>query len=84
MARTPVSDLSHFGGTIPAEVPPAARRLAAYIGSIVQAATASPSGEIIPTPLHCRRRPAKEAVSRPPRRPSPGRPRRDPLEMPGL
>lgn len=47
------------------EAPAPARRLALYLGRIVEAATASPSGETIRTPLPCRRRPG--------RKPCPGR-----------
>lgn len=61
-----VTDFSHLVGAIGApEAPAPARRLALYLAAVVEAGTAASTGEVIATPLPCRRRPA--------RRPCPGR-----------
>lgn len=61
-----VTDLSHMeGADLDRDAPPEARRLALYLGRIVEAATANAPGETIRTPIPCRRRPG--------RKPCPGR-----------
>jgi hypothetical protein len=53
-----VSDLRHFLD-MPEDVPGPARKLAAHLGSIVKAATATKTGAAWETALPCRRRPGK-------------------------
>jgi hypothetical protein len=66
MGDTWVTDMRHFpppDEVLPESYAPA-RRLAAYLGSIVSAASVAPSSEVVDTALRCRRRPG--------RRPCPG------------
>jgi hypothetical protein len=62
-----VIDMRHYEGVDQLEGAQygATKRFAAYVGHIVGAATATPPGQIVHTPLPCRRRPG--------RRPCPGR-----------
>lgn len=62
-----VTDMGHFleDGRLPLDIPAPAWRFAAYLGAVIEAATAHAFGEVVSTPLHCRRKPGH--------RPCPGR-----------
>ena len=67
MGATYVTDLRHFHDGFldcSVEVPGPARRLGEYLGRITETATVRPPGQLIETPVPCRRRPK--------RRPCPG------------
>lgn len=59
MADTWNTDITHFGTDQASimDIPPQARRLAEYLGSIINAATLAKPGVIVNTALQCRRRP---------------------------
>ena len=62
MARTLVTDLSHFlteAGAI-APMPGPARRLAEFLGRIVVDATTPPSAQLLGAPVKCTRRPGRK------------------------
>src|SRR5690242_12938633 len=46
-------------GRLPLDIPGPARRFAAYLGALVQAASLQPAGHLLATPLPCRRRPGR-------------------------
>ncbi|HCF61344.1 MAG TPA: hypothetical protein DFS52_25525 [Myxococcales bacterium] len=60
---TYIADMTHFVDVlVPGnEVPPAARRLAEYLGSIVSAASLAKPEHVLVTGLRCRRRPRRKA-----------------------
>ncbi|MBN1288390.1 MAG: hypothetical protein JXA49_01985 [Actinobacteria bacterium] len=76
MADTWIIDITHFGTDRASiwDIPPHARRLAEYFGSIIGAATLTGPGLVVHTALRCRRRPG--------RKPCPGRIVVERLEVP--
>lgn len=56
---TYITDMQHFIDLLTpgAQVPPAARRLGEYLGTIVAAASLAKENQPVKTTLHCRRRP---------------------------
>ena len=60
-----VTDITHFGGVLDpsSRAPGPAKLIARFFGSIVQAATAWPPGEMIDSAIHCRRKPKRKACA---------------------
>jgi hypothetical protein len=56
-----VTDMGHYlhEGRLPLDIPAPAWRFAAYLGALVQAASLQPAGQLLATPLPCRRRPGR-------------------------